>query len=44
MYLWKASVEKAKSFDVAKVKEAADGISFAAPGGMVKIDGHTQHI
>jgi urea transport system substrate-binding protein len=44
VYLWKAAVEKAKSFDVAKVKAASDGISFNAPGGPVKIDGKTQHV
>lgn len=44
VYLWKAAVEKAKSFDVAKVKAASDGITFKAPGGEVKIDGPTQHI
>ena len=44
VYLWKASVEKAKSFDVAKVKAAAGGITFDAPEGQIKIDGPTQHI
>jgi len=44
VYLWKAAVEKAKSFDVAKVKAAADGITFQAPEGEVKIDGATQHV
>lgn len=44
VYLWKAAVEKAKSFDVDKVRAAADGISFQAPGGPVKIDGKTQHV
>lgn len=44
VYLWAAAVEKAGSFDVAKVKAAADGIEFKAPGGAVKIDGETQHI
>jgi len=44
VYLWKAAVEKAKSFDVDKVKAAADGITFQAPGGQVKIDGKTQHV
>ncbi|HEX8235347.1 MAG TPA: urea ABC transporter substrate-binding protein [Abditibacteriaceae bacterium] len=44
VYLWKAAVEKAKSFDVAKVKAASDGITFNAPGGPVKIDGKTQHV
>ena len=45
VYLWKAMVEKAGSVDVAKVKEAAKSneISFAAPEGLVKIDGETQH-
>jgi urea transport system substrate-binding protein len=43
VYLWKLAVEKAGSTDVAEVKAAADGIEFAAPGGMVKIDGATQH-
>ncbi len=28
VYLWALAVEKAKSFDVDKVKKAADGISF----------------
>ena len=44
VYLWKAAVEKAKSFDIEKVKAASDGITFKAPGGEVKIDGETQHI
>lgn len=44
VYLWKASVEKAKSFDVEAVKKAAAGITFAAPEGQVKIDGDNQHI
>ncbi|MCY9375316.1 urea ABC transporter substrate-binding protein [Bacillus sp. T17B1] len=44
VYLWAAAVEKAKSFDVDKVKKAADGIAFKAPGGTVQIDGDTQHL
>ena len=46
MYLWKAMVEKAGSFDVAKVKAAADGggITFDAPEGLVTVDGQTQHV
>jgi urea transport system substrate-binding protein len=44
VYLWKAAVEKAGSFEVAKVKEAAPGIEFAAPGGKVVIDGENQHV
>jgi urea transport system substrate-binding protein len=44
VYLWKAMVEKAGSFDVEKVKGAADGITFDAPEGKVTVDGATQHI
>ncbi|MGM0874126.1 MAG: urea ABC transporter substrate-binding protein [Bacillota bacterium] len=44
VYLWAEAVEKAGSFDVEKVKAASDGIEFKAPGGVVKIDGETQHI
>ncbi|NUR69488.1 MAG: urea ABC transporter substrate-binding protein [Hamadaea sp.] len=44
VYLWKAMVEKAGSFDVEKVKAAADGITFDAPEGKVTVDGATQHI
>jgi urea transport system substrate-binding protein len=43
VYLWAEAVKKAGSFDVEKVKAAADGIEFKAPGGTVKIDGATQH-
>src|SRR5215207_4069196 len=36
VYLWKAAVEKAKSFEVDKVREALQaGISFDGPGGKV---------
>jgi urea transport system substrate-binding protein len=44
VYLWKAMVEKASSFDVSAVKSASDGITFEAPEGKVTIDGATQHI
>jgi urea transport system substrate-binding protein len=44
VYLWKAMVEKAKSFDVEKVKAASDGITFEAPEGLVTVDGATQHV
>ncbi|MTK03856.1 urea ABC transporter substrate-binding protein [Micromonospora sp. CP22] len=44
VYLWKAMVEKAGAFDVEKVREAADGITFEAPEGLVTVDGATQHI
>ncbi|MEA3189253.1 MAG: urea transport system substrate-binding protein [Chthoniobacter sp.] len=36
VYLWKAAVEKAKSFDVDKVREALEaGVEFTGPGGKV---------
>ena len=44
VYLWKAMVEKAGSFDVEKVKAAAEGTTFDAPEGKVTVDGATQHI
>ncbi|MFC8347502.1 urea ABC transporter substrate-binding protein [Streptomyces sp. NPDC057280] len=44
VYLWKAMVEKAKSFDPEKVKAASDGITFDAPEGTVTVDGATQHV
>lgn len=44
LYLWKAMVEKAKSFDVDKVKAAADGVTFNAPEGKVIVDGENHHI
>ena len=44
VYLWKAMVEKAGTFDVEKVRGASDGITFEAPEGLVTVDGKTQHI
>ena len=44
VYLWKAAVEKAGSFDVDDVKAAAKGITFDAPEGTVTVDGENQHI
>jgi urea transport system substrate-binding protein len=46
VYLWKAMVEKAQSFDVEKVKSAsaAGGITFEAPEGKVTVDGPSQHV
>jgi urea transport system substrate-binding protein len=44
VYLWAASVEKAGSTDVEKVKAAAGGITFDAPEGTVTIDGLNHHI
>jgi urea transport system substrate-binding protein len=44
VYLWSKAVEKAGATDVEKVKAAAKGLEFAAPEGMVKINGANQHI
>jgi urea transport system substrate-binding protein len=45
IHLWKQAVEKAKSFDVDKVREAMRGQTFEAPGGMtVKMDEKNHHL
>jgi urea transport system substrate-binding protein len=44
VYLWSKAAEKAGSFDVAKIKEAAKGLEFNAPEGPVKINAENQHI
>lgn len=46
VYLWKAAVEKAGSFDVDDVRKAIDSgeISFDAPEGKVVINGKNQHL
>jgi urea ABC transporter urea binding protein len=44
VYLWKAAVEKAGSFDIVPVREALRNLEFAAPGGRVQLDGRTQHL
>ena len=44
LYLWKAMVEKAGSFDVDKVRDAAGGVSFDAPEGTVTVNGENNHI
>jgi len=44
VYLWAMAVEKAGTTDIAKVKEAAAGISLVAPEGIVTINGENQHI
>jgi urea transport system substrate-binding protein len=43
VYVWKAAAEKAKSFDVDKVREAVYGMEFDAPGGKKKMDDKNQH-
>ena len=43
VYVWKAAAEKAKSFDVDKVRAAVYGLEFDAPGGKKKMDPKNQH-
>jgi urea transport system substrate-binding protein len=43
VYVWKAAVEKAKSFAVDQVRAAVYGLEFAAPGGKKKMDEKNQH-
>jgi urea transport system substrate-binding protein len=43
VYVWKAAVEKAKSFDVDKVREAVYGLEFDAPGGKKMMHASNQH-
>ena len=44
MFLWKAMVEKAKSFTTNDVRNAADGVSYDAPEGTVTVNGENHHI
>ncbi|MGC1511425.1 MAG: urea ABC transporter substrate-binding protein [Acidimicrobiales bacterium] len=44
VHLWAMAAEKAGSTDVAKVKAAAKGLTFAAPEGLVTVNGENQHI
>jgi urea transport system substrate-binding protein len=46
VYLWKAAVEKANSFDVVKVIESVESgeISFNAPEGLVTLNGKNHHL
>ena len=43
VYVWKAAVEKAGSFDVDAVREAVYGLEFDAPGGKKKMHESNQH-
>ncbi|MEC8841976.1 MAG: transporter substrate-binding protein, partial [Candidatus Poribacteria bacterium] len=43
VYVWKAAVEKAGSFEVDKVREAVYGLEFDAPGGKKKMHENNQH-
>lgn len=44
VFLWKNTVEKAKSFDVKAIQDNAGGVTFDAPEGLVTIDGENHHI
>ena len=44
VYLWKNTVEKANSFAVGDIQEAAGGVSYDAPEGLVTIDGENNHV
>lgn len=44
VYLWAQAVKRAGSIEVDKVREAARGLEFKAPGGKVKIDKVNQHV
>lgn len=44
VYLWKAAVEKARSFETDAVRESlGNSVSFDAPGGTILIDPKTRH-
>ena len=42
--IWAKAAAKAGSVDIAKVKEAAKDLQFAAPEGTIKVNGKNQHI
>jgi urea transport system substrate-binding protein len=45
IYMWKQAVEKAKSFDVDKVRAAMGGQTFKAPSGFTaKMDEKNHHL
>jgi urea transport system substrate-binding protein len=43
VHLWAQAVGKAGDATPAEVRKAIDGQSFAAPGGLVYVDGETRH-
>jgi urea transport system substrate-binding protein len=43
VYVWKAAVEKAGTFDVDKVRRAVYGLEFDAPGGKKRMHDNNQH-
>ncbi|MEH3142564.1 MAG: urea ABC transporter substrate-binding protein [Mycobacterium kyogaense] len=44
VYVWKASVEKAKSFATNDIRSAAGGVSIDAPEGTMTVDGENHHV
>nr|WP_194241369.1 urea ABC transporter substrate-binding protein [Galbitalea soli] len=44
LFLWKAMVEKAKSFDVKAIQENSDGVSYDAPEGTMTVSGKNHHV
>jgi len=44
LYLWKGMAEKAQSFGVDEINAAAGGVTFAAPEGVVTVNGENHHI
>ena len=44
VYIWANAVEKAGGTGVAEVKEAAKGLEFQAPGGLVTVHDSNQHV
>jgi urea transport system substrate-binding protein len=44
LFLWKAIVEKTKSFKTDDVRKDAGGVSYAAPEGIVTVNGENHHI
>ncbi|SDL38214.1 urea-binding protein [Nocardioides sp. YR527] len=44
LHLWKGMVEKADSFAVEDVIDAAGGVTYDAPEGTVEVDGENHHI
>lgn len=43
LYLWKGMVEKANSFEVPAVRDAAGEVTFDAPEGTVTVNGDNHH-
>jgi urea transport system substrate-binding protein len=44
VYVWAKAAEKAGSFDVAKIKEAAKGLKFDTPEGPLTVSDWNQHV